>query len=59
MSTPDTRDDAVTRWHGVAGADALCRDACRRILDAAADAIQRDGHFLIVLAGGNTPRGVY
>ncbi|HVE89093.1 MAG TPA: 6-phosphogluconolactonase [Burkholderiaceae bacterium] len=37
----------------------LQRAACRRILDAAERAIKQRGEFLIVLAGGNTPRGVY
>ena len=58
MSTPDP-GDAVVRWHGVADAAALRHAACRRILDAAARAIERRGRFLIVLAGGNTPRGIY
>jgi 6-phosphogluconolactonase len=33
--------------------------ACRRILAAAAKAIEERGRFLIVLAGGSTPCGVY
>ena len=55
---PNTRDTAV-RWHGIADAAALRDAAFRRILDAATDAIQRRGRFMIVLAGGNTPQGVY
>jgi hypothetical protein len=51
----DTGLDRV-RWIGVADAAALRQAACRRILDAAASAIERRGRFLIVLAGGNTPR---
>lgn len=47
------------RWHGVAGAEALQQAASRRILDAAARAIRTRGRFLVVLAGGRTPRGVY
>ncbi len=47
------------RWLGVAGAEELRSIACRRILDAAAHAITARGQFLIVLAGGETPRGVY
>jgi 6-phosphogluconolactonase len=47
------------RWIGAADATALRRSAYRRIIDAAARAIERRGRFLIVLAGGNTPRGVY
>ena len=47
------------RWIGVADAQALRQVAYRRILDAAARAIERRGRFLIVLAGGNTPRAIY
>ena len=56
--SPAWPDDTV-RWHDVANATALRDSASRRILDAAADAIQRRGRFTIVLAGGNTPQGVY
>ena len=58
MSSPAPNAAAV-RWHGVANAAALRDAACRRILVAAADAIQQRGRFTIVLAGGNTPQGVY
>ncbi len=51
--------DGIDRWHGVADAAALLDDAHRWIVGAAADAIERRGRFLIVLAGGRTPRGVY
>jgi 6-phosphogluconolactonase len=47
------------RWIEVADADELRRTASRRILDAAASAIEQRGAFAICLAGGNTPRGVY
>lgn len=47
------------RWHGVFDAITLNETACRFILDAAADAIEQRGRFLIVLSGGATPRGVY
>ena len=47
------------RWIGVADAAALRQVAHRRILDAAARAIELRGRFLIVLAGGNTPRAIY
>lgn len=62
MSTTGAQDDAgpgSVRWIGVAGAEALRQVAYRRILGAAARAIERRGRFLIVLAGGNTPRGIY
>ena len=57
--SPAWPDDTAVRWHAVANVAALRDSACRRILDAAADAIQRRGRFTIVLAGGNTPQGVY
>ena len=47
------------RWLAVADVAELERTACRRITDAAERAIKQRGEFLIVLAGGNTPRGVY
>ena len=50
---------AGVRWIGAADATALRRSAYQRIVRAAARAIERCGRFLIVLAGGNTPRGVY
>ena len=62
MSVTDANaahDFAGVRWIGAADATALRRSACQRIVGAAARAIERRGRFLIVLAGGNTPRGVY
>ena len=47
------------RWHDVIDVAALQRAASSRILEAAARAIQERGRFRIVLAGGQTPRGVY
>ena len=47
------------RRHDVIDVDALQRAALRRILEAAARAIRERGRFRIVLAGGETPRGVY
>jgi 6-phosphogluconolactonase len=49
----------IVRWHPVADAAALQLAAFRWILDASARAIAARGRFTIVLAGGNTPRGVY
>ncbi len=62
MSATDTQDNAgpgSVRWIGGADAAALRQIAYRHILDAAARAIERRGRFLIVLAGGNTPSGIY
>lgn len=47
------------RWLGVADVAELQRTACQRIIEAAGRAIKQRGEFVIVLAGGNTPRGVY
>ena len=61
MTRPDaTREvDAVVRWHAVVDIHTLRQAAFERILDAAKRAINARGRFLIVLSGGNTPRGVY
>jgi len=62
MSDMNTHDDdgaASVRWIGVTDAAAPREVAYRRILGAAARAIERRGRFLIVLAGGITPRGIY
>ena len=47
------------RWLAVADVAELERTACRHIIDTAERAIKQRGEFLIVLSGGNTPRGVY
>jgi 6-phosphogluconolactonase len=61
MSTSDGQSDARRdiRWVGFASLAELQQAACRRIVGAARRAIAQRGEFLIVLAGGNTPRGVY
>ena len=61
MSTSDGPSDARrdTRWVGFATLAEMQQAACRRIIDAARRAIAQRGEFLIVLAGGNTPRRVY
>lgn len=51
--------DTKTRWNAVDDIAQLYESACKRILEIASDAIKQRGHFLIVLAGGNTPKGVY
>jgi len=50
---------SAVRWHDASDLAALERAASQRILDAAAQAIRERGLFRIVLAGGETPRGVY
>jgi 6-phosphogluconolactonase len=61
MSTSDGPSDARrdTRWVGFATPAELQQAACRRIIDAALRAIAQRGEFLIVLAGGHTPRAAY
>ncbi|MEO8186775.1 MAG: 6-phosphogluconolactonase [Burkholderiaceae bacterium] len=46
-------------WLAVADVAELERTACWRIVNAAERAIKQRGEFVIVLAGGNTPRGAY
>jgi 6-phosphogluconolactonase len=50
---------AATRWHAYSAREAFESEACRRILDAARAALAERGAFHVVLAGGDTPRGVY
>jgi 6-phosphogluconolactonase len=47
------------RWVGVSDVTALRTAACRRILHIAKLAIRQRGRFVIAVAGGETPRGVY
>src|ERR1043165_1609037 len=46
----------LCRWHAVADERALQDAAYEIILAGAAQAIRERGRFLLVLAGGNTPR---
>ncbi|PPD10255.1 MAG: 6-phosphogluconolactonase, partial [Methylotenera sp.] len=48
-----------TRWHTFQSQDAINQAAVKRILAAAEEAIQQHGSFLVVLAGGSTPKSVY
>ena len=43
----------------MADARAICAEVAVRTLAAADEAVKRRGRFAMVLAGGNTPRGVY
>jgi 6-phosphogluconolactonase len=47
------------RWHAFADLPALHQAAQQTILASASQAIQQRGRFHLVLAGGNTPRGIY
>lgn len=55
----DDRIAQRVRWHGFPDADALLREAAGRIAASAERAIRARGRFLVVLAGGETPRGAY
>lgn len=48
-----------TRWKTFNSQDAINEAAKNRILEAANEAISKHGSFLIVLAGGSTPKSVY
>jgi len=47
------------RIHRCKDADALAEAAAKRFAETARAAVARHGHFLVVLAGGSTPRGLY
>ncbi|MGZ8251193.1 MAG: 6-phosphogluconolactonase [Methylophilaceae bacterium] len=49
----------VSRWHQFDSQQAINQAAVARILAAAQQAIAKYGSFLIVLAGGGTPKSVY
>lgn len=49
----------LCRWHAVSDERALQQAAIETILASAAQAIHERGQFHLVLAGGNTPRGIY
>lgn len=49
----------LCRWHAVADGLVLQQAAIEIILASAAQAIHERGQFHLVLAGGNTPRGIY
>ncbi len=48
-----------TRWHPFHSQDEINQAAVQRILQAAKEAIAQHGSFLVVLAGGSTPKSVY
>ena len=49
----------MCRWHAVSDERALQQAAFEAILAGATRAIYERGQFHLVLAGGNTPRGIY
>jgi 6-phosphogluconolactonase len=52
-------ESELCRWHAIAGELSLQQAAVKIILASAAQAIHQRGQFQLVLAGGNTPRGIY
>jgi len=48
-----------TRWHTFSSQQDINQAAVKRILEVAEQAISQHGSFLIVLAGGSTPKSVY
>jgi 6-phosphogluconolactonase len=49
----------TTRWHSFQSQDDINQAAVNKILASAQQAIKHTGQFLIVLAGGSTPKAVY
>ncbi|MEO1946427.1 MAG: 6-phosphogluconolactonase [Methylophilaceae bacterium] len=50
---------SATRWHSFESQNAINQAAIARILKAADEAIETNGSFYIVLAGGGTPKAIY
>jgi 6-phosphogluconolactonase len=56
---PTTTGGAGVRWFPFSTSHALRDEARRRVIDAARTAIDERERFVIVLAGGTTPRALY
>jgi 6-phosphogluconolactonase len=52
-------NNQTSRWHSFSSQDEINQATVKRILQAADEAIAQYGSFLIVLAGGGTPKNVY
>jgi len=50
---------SATRWHSFNSQQDINQASVNRILEAAQEAIKKHGKFLIVLAGGSTPKAIY
>ncbi len=59
MTFHSTTHESATRWHSFTSQEAINQAAVSRILIAASEAIFKRGNFLIVLAGGSTPKSIY
>lgn len=52
-------NNQISRWYSFNTQDEINQATVRRILQAADEAITQYGSFLIVLAGGGTPKSIY
>ena len=52
-------NNQISRWHQFSSQDEINQATVTRILQAAKQAIAKYGSFLVVLAGGSTPKSVY
>lgn len=52
-------NNQTSRWYSFSAQDEINQATVKRILQAATEAIAKYGDFLIVLAGGSTPKSVY
>lgn len=64
LQTPQVKsfklaNNQTSRWHCFSSQDDINQATVKRILQAADEAIAKYGNFLIVLAGGSTPKSVY
>jgi 6-phosphogluconolactonase len=59
VNTLKLANNQVSRWHQFHSQDEINQAAVTRILQAAEQAIAKHGSFLVVLAGGGTPKSVY
>jgi 6-phosphogluconolactonase len=59
MQDKSTQDKQIIRWHPFNSIEVLRHSVCDTIVQSANKAIAERGQFLLVLAGGNTPRSIY
>lgn len=59
VNTLKLANNQVSRWHQFNTQDEINQAAVQRILQAAKEAIAKHGSFLVVLAGGSTPKSIY
>lgn len=52
-------NNQTSRWYSFSAQDEINQATVKRILQSATEAIAKYGDFLIVLAGGSTPKSVY